>query len=402
MLEENRDILAALRDALIERDELVGDEILEVIDQALARPHRSLTASARRSREARSRLVRHDRARVIVDGARTPIGKFHGSLAGFSACSSGGIAIRAALERTGVPARPGRLRDHGPRAPGRARARSPPRQAAVAGGHPEGVPAITINKVCLSGTSADRDGRPDDPGGRARRRRRGRHGVHDERAVRPAEGARGRAPGRRRAARLHDPRRTVVRVRRPAHGRGHRRDQRRARHHPRGPGRVGRALPCPRARRLGRTAHWPRRSCRSTIPQRKGDPVLVQPRRGDPSRHHAGGAGGAPARVLARRDRHRRQRLADLRRRRRRGRHESRSGGGARRCEPLAEIVAYGMSRRSLPVAADRAGARDGERPEEGGADRRRPRTPRGQRGVRGGRRCTRRGCSACPRSSST
>ena len=36
MLEENRDVVEALRDALIERDELVGDEIIEVIDQALA------------------------------------------------------------------------------------------------------------------------------------------------------------------------------------------------------------------------------------------------------------------------------------------------------------------------------------------------------------------------------
>ena len=37
LLEENRDIVAALRDALLERDELVGDEILSVIERALSR-----------------------------------------------------------------------------------------------------------------------------------------------------------------------------------------------------------------------------------------------------------------------------------------------------------------------------------------------------------------------------
>jgi hypothetical protein len=49
---------------------------------------------------------------VIVGGARTAIGRLLGSLAGFSGAELGGIAIKAALERSGVPARsrPGRPR----------------------------------------------------------------------------------------------------------------------------------------------------------------------------------------------------------------------------------------------------------------------------------------------------
>ncbi len=39
---------------------------------------------------------------VIVSGARTPIGKLQGSLAGFSAAELGGIAIKAALDRAGL------------------------------------------------------------------------------------------------------------------------------------------------------------------------------------------------------------------------------------------------------------------------------------------------------------
>ena len=41
---------------------------------------------------------------VIVAGARTPMGRFHGALASVSATDLGGIAIRGALERAGVPA----------------------------------------------------------------------------------------------------------------------------------------------------------------------------------------------------------------------------------------------------------------------------------------------------------
>ena len=49
---------------------------------------------------------------VILTGARTPIGKLSGSLAGFQATELGGIAIKAALERAGLsPEQVDRLRE---------------------------------------------------------------------------------------------------------------------------------------------------------------------------------------------------------------------------------------------------------------------------------------------------
>jgi acetyl-CoA C-acetyltransferase len=90
---------------------------------------------------------------VIVDGARTPIGRFNGSLGALPAVQLGGHAIRAALERTGVG--PDQVQyvimGHVLQA---GQGQITARQAAVAGGIPKEVPAITINKVCLSGTSA--------------------------------------------------------------------------------------------------------------------------------------------------------------------------------------------------------------------------------------------------------
>jgi acetyl-CoA C-acetyltransferase len=90
---------------------------------------------------------------VIVAGARTPIGRFGGGLAGLPAVSLGGTAIKAALERAGVPGSDvdyvimGQVLQAGA---GQITAR----QAAAAGGIPIEVPALTINKVCLSGLNA--------------------------------------------------------------------------------------------------------------------------------------------------------------------------------------------------------------------------------------------------------
>ncbi|UDY34184.1 acetyl-CoA C-acetyltransferase [Dermatobacter hominis] len=87
---------------------------------------------------------------VILSGARTPIGKLSGSLAGFSGADLGGIAIKAALERAGVQGEDvdyvfmGQVLLAGA---GQITAR----QAAVAGGIPMTVPSTTVNKVCLSG-----------------------------------------------------------------------------------------------------------------------------------------------------------------------------------------------------------------------------------------------------------
>jgi acetyl-CoA C-acetyltransferase len=90
---------------------------------------------------------------VIVGGARTPIGKLSGALKGFKAVELGGIAIKAALERAGVTGDQvdyvimGHVLQAGA---GQITAR----QAAVRGGIPMSVPALTVNKVCLSGLDA--------------------------------------------------------------------------------------------------------------------------------------------------------------------------------------------------------------------------------------------------------
>ncbi len=90
---------------------------------------------------------------VIVAGARTPVGKLSGALAGFSAAELGGFAIKAALERAGVTPEQvnyvfmGHVLQAGT---GQITAR----QAAVNGGIGMGVPATTVNKVCPSGMHA--------------------------------------------------------------------------------------------------------------------------------------------------------------------------------------------------------------------------------------------------------
>ncbi len=86
----------------------------------------------------------------IVAGARTPIGKMSGALSAFSAADLGGFAIAAALERAGV--RPDEV-DHVlmGQVLMAGQGQVPSRQAAVKAGIPMRVPAVNINKVCLSG-----------------------------------------------------------------------------------------------------------------------------------------------------------------------------------------------------------------------------------------------------------
>jgi acetyl-CoA C-acetyltransferase len=90
---------------------------------------------------------------VIVAGARTPIGRFGGGFRDVPAVELGGRAIREALSRAGLQGDQidyvimGQVIQAGA---GQITAR----QAAIAGGIPKEVPAITINKVCLSGLNA--------------------------------------------------------------------------------------------------------------------------------------------------------------------------------------------------------------------------------------------------------
>jgi acetyl-CoA C-acetyltransferase len=90
---------------------------------------------------------------VVVAGARTPVGSFLGSLASLAAPRLGAIAVKAALERSGVPADAVGEVYLGcvlPAGIGQA----PARQAAIAAGIPPAVGAVTINKVCGSGLKA--------------------------------------------------------------------------------------------------------------------------------------------------------------------------------------------------------------------------------------------------------
>jgi len=86
----------------------------------------------------------------IVSAARTPIGKFGGALASFSAADMGVVAAKAAIERAGI--RPddveetifgnARQAGGGP---------NPARQISIRSGVPQEVPAYTVNKACASG-----------------------------------------------------------------------------------------------------------------------------------------------------------------------------------------------------------------------------------------------------------
>ncbi len=93
------------------------------------------------------------RTPVIVSGARTPIGRFLGGLSPLSASDLGAVAVRAAAARSGIdPAEIdevilGNVVQAGV-------GQAPARQAAIRGGLPATIPAVTVNKVCGSGLKA--------------------------------------------------------------------------------------------------------------------------------------------------------------------------------------------------------------------------------------------------------
>src|SRR5580692_7131885 len=90
---------------------------------------------------------------VIVSAVRTPTGKFQGSLSGYSAVQLGALAVREAVRRAGVAPEQidecimGNVVSAG-------LGQNPGRQAALGGGLPPSVSALTINKVCGSGLKA--------------------------------------------------------------------------------------------------------------------------------------------------------------------------------------------------------------------------------------------------------
>src|SRR5580765_3476353 len=90
------------------------------------------------------------REAVIISAARTPVGKFLGSLKSFSATDLGAIVVRESVKRAGIKAEEvdevimGCVIQAG-------LGQNPARQAALGGGLPPTVSAVTVNKVCGSG-----------------------------------------------------------------------------------------------------------------------------------------------------------------------------------------------------------------------------------------------------------
>jgi acetyl-CoA C-acetyltransferase len=90
---------------------------------------------------------------VIVSAARTPIGRFQGTLSTIPATELGGVAIKAAIERAGIDGAlveevlMGNVVQAG-------EGQAPARQAGIGGGLPVSAGATTINKICGSGLKA--------------------------------------------------------------------------------------------------------------------------------------------------------------------------------------------------------------------------------------------------------
>ncbi len=90
---------------------------------------------------------------VLIAGARTPIGKFQGALSGLTATQLGSIAVKAAIERSGVKPSEveevilGNVLQAG-------LGQNPARAASLWAGVPDGVPSFTVNKVCGSALKA--------------------------------------------------------------------------------------------------------------------------------------------------------------------------------------------------------------------------------------------------------
>ena len=155
---------------------------------------------------------------VILAGAvRTPIGTFGGSFAETPATELGAVAVREALKRAGVKPEEvdevimGNVLSAG-------LGMNPARQAAIAAGIPDSVPATAINKVCGSGLKAVALATQAIILGDADVVVAGGYGGHVERALPAAEGPLRLPHGPRRGDRSHDQGRPLVRAGRLPHG----------------------------------------------------------------------------------------------------------------------------------------------------------------------------------------
>ena len=266
---------------------------------------------------------------VIVAGARTPIGKLSGALAGFTGHGPRGFRHRGGVVSVpgcrptrsttcygpGHPRRPGP--DHGP--PGGGEGRYP--HVRPGQHHQQGLPLRPQH---------DLPGRPDDPRRRCRHRGGRRHGVDDPGPLPAARGPRRLPHRRRRPDRLHDVRRPHRRLRPHRDGPVHRAAQREDR-----ASRVERqdafaAASHEKAAAAIKDGRLAEEIVPVQVPQRKGDPLLVDTDEGVRPGTTAESLGSAEAGVHQGRHHHGRQRVADLRRGRRRRRDVGGQGQGAR------------------------------------------------------------------------
>src|SRR5215212_4143417 len=108
---------------------------------------------ARRARKGSEAVMAERREAVIISAARTPTGKFLGSLKGFTAPQLGAIVVRESVRRAGIAPEDvdevimGCVIQAG-------LGQNPARQAALRGGLLPAVSAVTVNKVCGSGLKA--------------------------------------------------------------------------------------------------------------------------------------------------------------------------------------------------------------------------------------------------------
>src|SRR5262249_17347802 len=117
-------------------------------------PPVSLRRAMRRAQSLRAKEpTMADRDPVILSAVRTPIGRFLGALSPLTATQLGALAIREAVKRASAPVERvdevimGNVVTAG-------EGQAPARQAALHGGIPDDVPAVTVNKVCGSGLKA--------------------------------------------------------------------------------------------------------------------------------------------------------------------------------------------------------------------------------------------------------
>ena len=321
---------------------------------------------------------------VILAGARTPIGKLSGALAGLQRRAARWHRHQGRPRTRRARARPGRLRLHGPRAPGRHRAdHRPPGRGR--GRHPDDRSGDDGQQGLPVGAEHHPPRRPRHPERRGRDRRRRRHGVDDPSAARAA-GQPGRVQVRRRdARRLAGLRRTVLRLRQARDGRSDREVRGVGRPRPRAAGRARRRRATSGRHARSRTDCSPTRShqCRS----HSGE---ATPSCSTPTKASAATRPSTPSPRCARRSTrpatsppatpHRSATAASAVDR------DDRCGRRASRHHAARRDRRLRPSRRTRPLAADPAGARDqGGRRASG--HRARGHLPlRAQRGLRRGR----------------